>query len=357
MSRDGWPGIGFEERRWTPSRQASWGVDGALGARSSMYRATVAPLIRDRAPVLAAPIQQLAEQAAQELRRFDAELGQRVSLLRPGAAALRGGLLLADREPDSLGPRDLQRGAGCEAQPQRRGDRREHQGAARRTDTLREADRADHPADARRADGVPPRHPPRGRWRDEPVWIGTRSDSPIGATYVAPDHGSIPELMEDLVRFIARTDLPPLVRTALAQAQFDTIHPFTDGNGLTGRALAQAMPRHRDVTRNVAAPVSAGLLADVEGYHAAVDVYRAGDLDPIVGQFNLAAPRAVANGRRLVEEIDDTRARWDERLTPRKNSNAWRLLDVLPRRPVLTSTTAAEELGVRQPDGIRRCAR
>ncbi|SQC37610.1 Fic/DOC family [Rothia kristinae] len=199
--------------------------------------------------------------------------------------------------------------------------------------------------------------PPPGRWRDEPVWIGTRSDSPIGATYVAPDHGSVPELMEDLVRFIARTDLPPLVRTALAQAQFDTIHPFTDGNGLTGRALAQAMPRHRDVTRNVAAPVSAGLLADVEGYHAAVDVYRAGDLDPIVGQFNLAAPRAVANGRRLVEEIDDTRARWDERLTPRKNSNAWRLLDMLPRRPVLTSTTAAEELGVRQPDGIRRCAR
>ena len=58
----------------------------------------------------------------------------------------------------------------------------------------------------------------------------------------------------------------------------------------------------------------------------------------------------MANGRRLVEEIDEIRAGWDERLTVRKSSKAWPLLDVLTRRPVLTSAAAAEELGVRQPN-------
>ena len=68
------------------------------------------------------------------------------------------------------------------------------------------------------------------------------------------------------------------------------------------------------------------------------------------GMAGLAALRAVANGRQLVEEIDEIRASWNERLTARRNSNAWRLLDVLARRPVLTSAAAAEELGVRQPN-------
>ena len=111
-----------------------------------------------------------------------------------------------------------------------------------------------------------PRHTP-GEWRDEPVWIGTRTDSPIGTEFVAPDHDRIPTLVADLAAFAERLDVPALTSVAVAHAQFETIHPFSDGNGRTGRALAQAMLRHRGVTRNVAVPVSAGLLADVDGYH------------------------------------------------------------------------------------------
>ncbi len=117
-----------------------------------------------------------------------------------------------------------------------------------------------------------------------------------------------------------------------------------------GRALAQSMLRQRGVTQNVAVPVSAGLLADVDGYHDALTAYRSGDVNPMVQQFADASLRAVRNARQLVEDIRSIRTSWDERLKARRDSNAWRLLDVLARRPVLNSSAAAEELGVKQPN-------
>ncbi len=80
------------------------------------------------------------------------------------------------------------------------------------------------------------------------VRSGTRSDSPVGAEFIAPHHARVPELIEDLVTFATRMDVPPLIAIAIAHAQFETIHPFTDGNGRTGRALAQAMLRYREIT-------------------------------------------------------------------------------------------------------------
>ena len=70
-----------------------------------------------------------------------------------------------------------------------------------------------------------------GKWREEPVWIGTSSSSPVGADFVAPDARRVPELMEDLMSYAARNDVQILAQAAIAHAQFETIHPFTDGNG------------------------------------------------------------------------------------------------------------------------------
>lgn len=140
------------------------------------------------------------------------------------------------------------------------------------------------------------RHTP-GEWRTEPAWIGKASDSPLGAEFVAPHHEYVLGLASDLVAFINDPTVPALLSAAVGHAQFETIHSFTDGNGRTGRALVQAMLKHCGVTRNVAVPVSAGLLADVEGYHAALTAYRTGDLDPIVRAFADASLRAVHNAR------------------------------------------------------------
>ena len=105
-----------------------------------------------------------------------------------------------------------------------------------------------------------------GRWRDEQVWIGGDSFGPHDAEFVPPHHARVPALMADLIKFTSRADLPLLSQAAIAHAQFETVHPFADGNGRTGRALIHAMLRGHRLTRNVTVPVSAGLLTDTRSY-------------------------------------------------------------------------------------------
>lgn len=185
-----------------------------------------------------------------------------------------------------------------------------------------------------------------GRWRTEPVWIGGSSIGPHLAAFVPPHHSRIAAAIDDLIRFIARDDLPVLVHAALAHAQFETIHPFTDGNGRTGRALVQAMLRRGELTRNVTVPVSAGLLTDTDAYFAALSLYREGDSSAIVKQFAGAAFRAVANGRELVDELRQLRASWTEVISARRHSAIWRVCDLLLRRPVVNATLVSEDLGI-----------
>jgi Fic family protein len=186
-----------------------------------------------------------------------------------------------------------------------------------------------------------------GEWRTEPVWIGTNSRSPVGADFVAPRWERVPDLIADLVVFSRRLDVGALTMTAISHAQFETIHPFTDGNGRTGRALAQALLRSRGVTRAVAVPVSAGLLADVDGYHAALTAYRAGDLEPIVASFAEASLRAVTNARKLVSDIDTIVDGWRARVKARSDSGVWRVLEVIARTPVVDAALVAAALGIR----------
>ena len=104
----------------------------------------------------------------------------------------------------------------------------------------------------------------RGLQQDSGVlrtqWVWIKGDSPVTADYVAPHHERVPAALEDLVAFMNRRDIDPLAQAAIAHAQFETIHPFTDGNGRTGRALISALLLARGVTRHVILPVSSGLL-------------------------------------------------------------------------------------------------
>lgn len=345
----GWPAIHHEEQLWVPAAQTTWGVGAEQGARGTVYRSAVVPTVAGRDPILSSDIRRAAEDAERELARFDAEVGQQIASFAP--------VLLRSEAASSSHIENLTASARAIFSAEL-GAKRSRNAEEITANTLamraaihlaRDLTVASIREVHRVLMGDQPRHTP-GEWRDQPVWIGARSDSPVGASYVAPHYPHIPHLMDDLVVFMNDSLLSPLISVAVAHAQFETIHPFSDGNGRTGRALAQSMLRHRDVTRNVAVPVSAGLLADVEGYHAALTAYRAGDVGPIVRQFTDASRRAVNNARRLVADIERIRLSWDERLKARRNSNAWKLLDVLARRPVLNSAAAAEELGVKRPN-------
>lgn len=163
---------------------------------------------------------------------------------------------------------------------------------------------------------------------------------------VRTHHERVAALMGDLVAFVRRTDLPALPQIAIAHAQFETIHPFVDGNGRTGRALVQAMLRRLGVTRNVTVPVSAGLLRDTRGYFDSLGAYRAGGVEPIVRAFAQASRDAIVNGRQLVAELTRVRAAWQDSTSARTGSSGRRLLDVLQRQPVIDANLAAAELGI-----------
>ena len=118
-----------------------------------------------------------------------------------------------------------------------------------------------------------------------------------------PEHSRIPALISDLTTFARRTDIDPLVKALLAHAQFETIHPFPDGNGRTGRALIHSMLRHDNLTRTVTVPVSAGLLCETDRYFQSLTDYRAGDPSSIVELGAYATLRAVTNGRQLAQDF------------------------------------------------------
>jgi len=342
-----WPAVTWAEHTWKPSSQ--WGAHADRHDTAVRYKAAVPALIAALSPQLDAATVTHAGEAALELSRFDAELGSRVAAFAPvllrteAASSSQIENLTASARAIFSAELGVNKSRNAELIA---ANTRTMQAAIDLAATLTPTSIA-HMHAVLMADQ--PRNTP-GTWRTEAVWIGTRSDSPAGADYVAPHADLVPGLIDDLAQFCLRTDLPPLVLVALAHAQFETIHPFTDGNGRTGRALAQSLLRATGVTRNVAVPVSAGLLADVRGYHQALNAYRAGNAEPIVNAFADASLRAVRNSRTLVAEIDAIRSGWDALLTVRRGSTAWKLLDVVARRPVLNSATAAQELGVKQPN-------
>lgn len=349
MSSDPWPPLEHELQVWTPAASSSWGVGAAAARGDQEYEASVPPLIAGLIPRPSREASAAAEDAERELTRFDSELGGKVSSFAP--------VLLRSEAASSSQIENLTASARSifSAELGAKGSRNAEQITAN-TRAMQAAIDLSSDVSARAIQEMhavlmahQPRHTP-GEWRDQAVWIGTRSDSPVGAVFVAPRHDRVPGLIDDLALFAVDTTNPALVAVAVAHAQFETIHPFSDGNGRTGRALAQSLLRYRGVTRNVAVPVSAGLLADIEGYHQALTDYRAGDVDPIVLAFARASLRAVRNARELVADITAIREDWNTRLDVRRDSNAWKLLDVLTRRPVLNSATAASELGVQQPN-------
>lgn len=182
--------------------------------------------------------------------------------------------------------------------------------------------------------------------RQEQVWIGTSGSSPIGAEFVAPHHSHIEENLDDLWGFLGQPALLPLAQIAVGHAQFETIHPFVDGNGRVGRALVHRYLRRVGLTTHVTVPISAGLLAAPEGYVAALTEYRNGDPLPIVAEFARAATDAAGIGREMLAALRTVRTSWDTRIAARSDSVAWKIADGLVGHPAVTADLAARQHGV-----------
>jgi Fic family protein len=192
-----------------------------------------------------------------------------------------------------------------------------------------------------------------GRFRDEQVWIGGTDYSPHAAEFVPPQDSRVEEAIKDLCVFSERADLPLLAQAAIAHAQFETIHPFNDGNGRAGRAFVHVMLRNGGATTRTTVPVSAGLLSDTGAYYAALTAYRNGDPNPIVEEFSRAAFAAVANGQQLADDLRKMHDRWASNLKARSDALAWRVLPFLLRQPAVTSRLIQETMKATQPAADR----
>ena len=195
-----------------------------------------------------------------------------------------------------------------------------------------------------------------GRIRTVQNWIGGSSYNPCSAAFVPPPPDTLEGLLEDLIAFCNDDGLPALAQAGIAHAQFETIHPFVDGNGRTGRVLIHLILRRRGYAANFLVPVSLVLATWAEYYVAGLTATRyQGEpgsesahtgINRWVALFATACRRSMADAGQFEGRVRQLQETWRHRAgNPRRNSAARRLIDSLPSTPVLTVATAAQLTG------------
>jgi Fic family protein len=183
--------------------------------------------------------------------------------------------------------------------------------------------------------------------RDGQNWIGGRGLSPAEASFIPPPEDRVRPLLDDLVKFINLDDLPAIAQAAIAHAQFETIHPFGDGNGRVGRCLIHVILRRRGLTPFFVPPISIVLATDARRYISGLIDFREGRTDDWIGMFADATTIAAEAAKRLWAQIDTLLAELLQRAgAPRTDSVARKIVLGLPAQPVISADTAAARYDV-----------
>ncbi len=185
-----------------------------------------------------------------------------------------------------------------------------------------------------------------GQLRHEQVWVGGTPYSPHGATFVPPVSERVPSLLKDLVAFASRRDVGAVAKAAIIHAQLETIHPFVDGNGRTGRALIHKVLRDEGVLTYATLPVSAGLLHNIDAYLDSIANYQQGDIAEVVSQLTNALELSCHVGYRASRELDAVMERWSAAMTERHGARIRELPSLLVRQPVVDIAFVAHELSI-----------
>lgn len=191
-----------------------------------------------------------------------------------------------------------------------------------------------------------------GEFRRSQNWIG--GTRPSNAVFIPPPHIAVPDCLAALERFLnAQNDgLPLLIRAALAHVQFETIHPFLDGNGRVGRLLISLLLCHGKVLRQPILYLSLYFKQHRSTYYDLLnDVRRTGDWEKWLAFFlegvQQTATNAVDTSRRLQTLFADDRAMLEK--NRRRIGTVLRLHDALKARPMLSLPEACRQTGLSFP--------
>lgn len=192
--------------------------------------------------------------------------------------------------------------------------------------------------------------------RDEQNWIGGSQYTPIGAKYIPPPPEFVADLLDDLCAFCNTDDLPAVVTAAIAHSQFESIHPFADGNGRTGRALIYMVLRKRGLALTTTPPVSLILATQTKAYINGLDAMifdgspyskvASEGVNTWVGFFSSACSQAVREAIEFERRVVLILEGWKKRLSHlRSDSTAFAIIDMLPVTPIIKVSSAASSTG------------
>jgi Fic family protein len=183
-----------------------------------------------------------------------------------------------------------------------------------------------------------------GAFRTAQSWIG--GTSPRDASFVPPPPGRLDELMADLVAFVNAERVDPVTQAAVAHAQFETIHPYEDGNGRIGRILIGWILAHR-LGITLPPPVSVFMARDPGGYLAGLTGFRLGELDSWVDWLAAEVRDSSEAAQGFVERTELLVAEWGGRIEDlRSDSTARRVLSLLVAHPVASSDLVVKHVKV-----------
>jgi len=208
---------------------------------------------------------------------------------------------------------------------------------------------------ARLLAGVRGRERTPGEFRTSQNWVGGGGSTIETARFVSPPPDELADLLADWERFAHEdSDLPLLVQNALLHYQFETLHPFLDGNGRLGRLLIvfSLVARGR-----LSAPllyVSSYLERDRDRYYEALQTVReAGDPIPWIELFLEAVRTQAADAVARAQRIVELRERYRAAASAIPSSNGMALVDLVCELPIVSSRTVEARLDVTRPTALK----
>ena len=191
-----------------------------------------------------------------------------------------------------------------------------------------------------------------GELRQSQNWIG--GTRPGNAVFVPPPPEHVPTLLADMERFIhdTATDLPPMVKVALIHAQFETIHPFLDGNGRIGRLLIAALFGHWGLLSEPLMYLSGYLKQHQAEYYRRLSAIRTkGDWESWVTFFLEGVATAAGDAEKNIIEVASLVATDRRRLlqSAKAGPTSYRLFEMLPMMPRFTIERVRQQLDTSFP--------